>query len=428
MLKNPLNNVLLAVFCVISLPAQAYQWNKCYPNSFPLKPQHWPIENGVAVYKPLVHKASFPFTSIKKSEQLVGLEQAMSRLSRNPSKMRFKIGGFVTEKGYLPDKNGKSEIWRESPSTLPNLKGIHAITKTYLDDAIKDDCVINEADIVFNSTTAQHYGILKDSLQVYSGSSPGKASFQHVAMHELGHAAGALHESLPPNLMGLGHGGPRGPKKPNTAYHVPGAKDGNGNKIAFPLIGSDFAKGIIAAYTGAPDPAKPEDVSISPWKTAGTDPGDASGPYSVHNRFDLLYKTPDTVYSLLENPDTTDPYYWRSDPVYKDVLRGTWPTMVLMAENSGRSPSLAVKAKVYLSADAVFDASDRELGSQDVVLNRDDPPKFLHVKFLMPSKSQMSTGRYYLFMALEAFDSANQKITEAFNQNNATYVVVDVPN
>jgi hypothetical protein len=78
----------------------------------------------------------------------------MAKLSQNPAKMKFKMGGgYVTKKGDKKGKfiNGKSEIWRESPSNPPALKGIHGITKVFLDPATTDDCVIKEADIVFKA-------------------------------------------------------------------------------------------------------------------------------------------------------------------------------------------------------------------------------------------------------------------------------------
>lgn len=51
-------------------------------------------------------------------------------------------------------------------------------------------------------------------------------------------------------------------------------------------------------------------------------------------------------------------------------------------------------------------------------------PTFYIIEFLMPGKTEIPTGKYYVFAVLDP----NNAIPEAFENNNATYAVINVTN
>lgn len=265
-------------------------------------------------------------------------------------------------------------------------------------------------------------------------------SFMAVAMHELGHAAGANHEARMPNLMGLIHGGILPGGKTTTAYHLPGTKDKNSNELAIPIIGADFTNGITNAH--GIDPAKKENVSISPWKGYGSvadcdtiDPNCKPKYYSLHSRVGLISDNNGNQIATVENKP--DPTYMRSDPVY--ALTKNMPYKAnFMYENTGKSPVLTVRWRAYVSTDAVLDtALDRPIvssfyGEGDLTIDRKlksngDPggPMPNPLPFKLPTDLSSGTP-YYLFIMLDPppTDPSQKNIDEANELDKFTYVKI----
>lgn len=308
------------------------------------------------------------------------LTEATRLFNNNPSQLRYKMQLSTNNNPRLG--NGYNEIyWTDAP-----LAGGGADTQTVLDN----NCRIIEKDIRFqiSGITSWTTSLEVSELAIYGG--------QHrqiipTLLHELGHAAGLMHESRVYNVMGFDE----------THVHR------SGSQIR-PYLGEDAAEGLVLLYDEAYDASYQfNDVSVSHWDRIGIDCSTV-GCASRHSRIHLY----DLSWNVLPVENHAEPYY--------KVKAGDSVNFVAMYENNGKYRQ-KVLTEYYLSADAPNDIISREdtyLNWGEVDLERDIPNK-LYKSLTIPD--YVAPGYYRLGVIIDPNDNLIE-----MDENNTTYIGVKV--
>jgi CARDB len=353
-----------------------------------------------------------PKTIPSGSGRLLDMQSAIANMNKNPSNLRYTLGGSVTD-NILGMGSHRNEIYFYDFTLGGIFPDDAKIIAQEVDNANDlTNCRPTESDIQVNTnyrlarppvgSNKIELSNSKNPLFEYGGSNENLIS---TIMHEIGHGAGLDHEGDVMNLMG----------GDNLVV-------ANGNVVA-PYIGEDTAGGLISLF--GQSPAVRQDVSLSHWRWGGKKSDGGGGFYSTHFRTRMFntanmelakvcpYVKPNPNGSLIAACP---------EPVYR-VNKGQTVNLELSYENSGSTPSLAVKVNYYLSADNIINTADTLLNSATLTFLRNNAPSTFNHAVIIPNTVAIVKGRNYWLGAI--VDPTNI-IAEQFEGNNATYVGIRV--
>lgn len=292
-----------------------------------------------------------------------------ARWSNSPAKMDYAI---QWNEATVAMNNDQSEVWWTDTLDFPAACYIWW----------NGNCEIVEADVIFKNTVA--YTTLTDKAQLspYAGS---LRPFRTTAMHELGHAQGLSHENATYNIMGddWDHIHANGP----TTNAYPG-EDATSASIAV------YGK-IAGSY---------EDVGVTHWRRTGND-----GAYSAHGRTRVLSSGGSVLASFTAG----------GEPIYK-VNKGQTVRLELTYENMGKSTQNS-KIGYYVSTNDFISTGDTYLGQGSINDGVNQVVTTSNTYLVIPAN--LTSGQTYWLGAI--IDHDNQ-IAEAYGENNATYVGIQV--
>lgn len=295
------------------------------------------------------------------------LGEAIGFWNQTPSQFRFDI---TYDESTVSLYNLQNEIWGSTSDYW--LDGAPAVT--YTSHFGRN---LTEADILFDAdesfVTCQH----KSHSLAYGGSRP----FQTIALHELGHALGLLHEANTYNIMG------------QDWDHI----NANGNTVHF-YAGEDAMNGTVALY--GLDSSSRQDVGVVHWRHTGH-----SGEYSTHGRTRIFN---------LAGSENSRVAGTGNDPIYR-VTRGHTILLELTFENNGASTQTP-RVGYYLSTDDDITTGDTLLATRTPTLGRNTVYTTTQ-QLVVPSS--LVSGRTYYLGAIIDYQNTLSEINE---DNNATYV------
>jgi hypothetical protein len=326
---------------------------------------HWPF------IEMTIHGASDIFTA--GSDYRAAMDEVVDAWNLNPSAFRLYIEYDITAYEF---GDSSSQLWFESDPDL--LSGAPAVTYSWWDTASGHK---TESDVLFDASEPWATSNTKTDSYAYSGN----RSLQTVALHEIGHLLGLGHEADEYNIMG------------QDWDHV----NANYNRLNF-YPGEDACDGVVALY-GLGTNAR-EDVSVVHWKYSGY-----SGEYSTHTRT-KVYDSTGAALSYVTDSNL--------EPLY-EVEAGQQVLLELTLENSGASTQEPL-VKFYFSNNSLITTSDTVLDDRHPRIQRNQVYTITHT-VTIPSTAE-SGATYYLGAVVDA-DNA---ITEINEQNNATYVGVQI--
>lgn len=299
------------------------------------------------------------------------LGQAINLWNQTPSQFRFDI---TYGEDYVSLYNLQNEIWASDSDYW--LDGAPAVTYT-----AHFGRGLTEADILFDAdesfVTCQH----RSHSLGYGGTRP----FQTIALHELGHALGLLHEAGTYNIMG------------QDWDHI----HANGNTVHF-YAGEDAMNGTVALY--GLDSSLRQDVGVVHWRHTGH-----SGEYSTHGRTRIFN---------LAGSENSRVAGTGDDPVYR-VTRGHTILLEMTFENNGASTQTP-RVGYYLSTDRNITTSDTLLATRTPTVGRNTVYTTTQ-QLVIPSSLTRGTTYY-----LGAIIDDQNTIAEINEDNNATYAGIRI--
>lgn len=359
---------------VVVGPVHAYSNRTCQG-----APLRLPTNNHTVYY----NTSSFP-----SGDYDTAINNSISQFNNNPS--AFYYTALPTASVQL--NNGRSEIWGTTDNSL--LNNSPAVAFSYW------DCYWNfgnlvaqmkEGDIVFDYRNASTSNWLWTPIQTksvnmsYGGT---KRLIQSTAIHELGHAAGLLHEARMYNVMGTDF----------THLNTQGS-------AAQAYIGADTGGGLVSLY-GKWSQAS-EDLGVTHWYRTG-----ANGEYSTHSRTRIIDKrTGRTVSSFVRG----------REPIYR-VSSGQLVKVEFTYENVGRSYQSQRPVSFYLSSNETITTSDFLISSN----SRISLPSSGHLtqQFDLRIPYNLVAGAEYWLGVI--INPANNAPIESDTGNNASYIRIRV--
>ena len=237
-----------------------------------------------------------------------------------------------------------------------------------------------ESDIVFSNSVMWTTGMSRVVMSAYGGSG---TPFRAVALHELGHALGLLHESDTYNVMG------------DATKHL----QTNGS-TARSYVGEDATHGAIFLYGLL---GGRQDVAVCHWRRTGSWSG-----YSTHDRTRVLVGG---VEAGKVNSSAAEPVY--------EVRRGQWIDLEMTYENNGSSSQRPL-LRFYVSTNNFISGGDRWMASRNITVNRNKVYTARH-RLQIPTNLRLGTN-YWLGVIIDA----NSRIAEFDESNNASYVGIRI--
>jgi hypothetical protein len=302
------------------------------------------------------------------------LSEAVSQWNTNPSNFYFSL---TYDEPSVGRNNGENEIWFSNDDSI--LAGAPAIAYTWW-SCNPFSIKINEADVIFDNRVAYTPYTSKSSLWGYGGS---YRPFQTTASHELGHAAGLLHENRFYNIMGQDW----------THIHTNAG-------TAKTYFGEDAANGAVFLYGLYSNPLN--DLSVSHWKRTG-----ASGEYSSHSRTQMFTSSGALLSSY---NDAGEPRYY--------VNRGQTVQVEFTYENNGaatQNPNVGF----YVSTNDNITTLDTLLSSVGFTLGRNTP---YTARNYVTIPSNLAPGKYYVGAIVDRTNA----VGETYEDNNSTYIAIQV--
>ena len=307
-----------------------------------------------------------------------GLNNAISQYNKNPSNFFYSR---VSDTNGLGLGNGESEVWGSTDTTI--LQGAPAIAYSYW------SCYwlfgyhgnMTEGDVVFDYRAPFQWTATSQKSALFSYSGTGRL-LQGTAIHELGHAAGLLHENRTYNVMGT-----------DFTHLATNGVTSNG------YVGEDAGNGDVFLYgvwTGGP-----EDLGVAHWRYSG-----ASGHYSTHARTRIF--NPSTGVELAKSTVSGEPRY--------NVTRGGLVSTEFTYENMGRDNLTGINVRWYISTNDTISTADRQIGSGTFNLSRDWVST---TRTTLRIPADLAAGANYWIGVIINPAGA---IAESDRSNNATYI------
>jgi hypothetical protein len=307
-----------------------------------------------------------------------GLNDGINEFNKNPSNFYYTR---VSDSNGLGLGNGESEVWGSTDPSI--LQGAPAIAYSYW------DCYwffgyhgnMTEGDVIFDYNAPFQWTATTQKWALFSYSGSGRL-LQGTEIHELGHAAGLLHENRTYNVMGTDF----------THLHTNGT-------VSRGYVGEDAGMGDVFLY--GLWASGPQDLGVAHWRYTG-----ANGQYSTHGRtrvFDYV--------SGAELPGSIV----AGEPRY-NVSLGRWVKAEFTYENLGRSDQSSINVRWYLSLDDTITTSDQLLASSTFSLTRDWASTIQRA--LRIPKTLLRNHDYWIGVVV----NANGAIAESDRANNATYI------
>ncbi len=280
--------------------------------------------------------------------------------------------------------NGQSEVWGSTDQNI--LQGAPAIAYTY------GECwwffgviaKINEGDVIFDYGSPWQWTPTrsKSTVSTYNGS---LRLIQGTALHELGHAAGLMHENRYYNIMGADFTHLDTQVSTVNAY-----------------VGEDAGNGLVSLY-GVSN-SKPQDIAVAHWRRIG-----ASGEYSTHGRT-RIFNTTGT--ELSRTTVSNEPQY--------NVTKGNQVQVEFTYENVGRSTINNAVVNYYLSTNDNITTFDTLIGTTTMNIAR-DLPNTINRTITIPS-NLVSGSTFWLGVIM----NMPAGISDGDTSNNTSYIRVRI--
>jgi hypothetical protein len=302
------------------------------------------------------------------------LTESVSQWNTNPSNFYFNL---TYDEPSLGTNNGENEIWFTSDNSLLNGSPARAL---YWYSCNIFNIQLNEVDVVFDVRVSYTPYTNKSSLLGYGGR---LRPFQTTASHELGHAAGLLHENRWYNMMG------------EDWTHIQ-TNAGIGKTYS----GEDASNGAVFLYGLYSSPLN--DLSVSHWKYAS-----AAGEYSSHSRTQMFNSSGGLLSGY---NDAGEPRYY--------VQRGQTVQVEFTYENNGTATQNP-EVGYYLSTNDNITTLDTFLNSAGFTLGRNTP---YTTRNSVTIPSNLAPGKYYVGAIVDRTNG----IGEVYENNNSTYIAIQV--
>lgn len=307
-----------------------------------------------------------------------GIRDTVNAFNRNPSKFRFNVS---MDSGGVGRSNGQSEIWGWPGSKIGDAPAVaYQRWSCYWFFGWRSG--MKEVDVIYNYDAPFRWtaSTSKNDLIRYKGT---KRSLQTTGAHELGHGLILNHVNTEYNVMGADF----------EHIHVNGS-------TARAYIGEDAADGATFIYGNR---GGWQDLAVVHWKYSG-----ASGEYSDHTKT-VIYNAKGGILPTVNVDGETG---FR-------VNRGDWVQVEFTFENNGSNTQTA-DVGYFLSTNDYISTWDRRITGSSLTLSRDNV--FTSSKwFRIPT--DITAGRNYW---IGAVIDENNSVSEAVEQNNATYIPVFV--
>jgi len=317
--------------------------------------------------------------SFSDSRWRAAMDRVVNRFKLNPS--RLGVARQYNDSSVAVN-NGESEVWFTTDPSFFNGRPAVAVRQMSCIDIwlIGSNIKLKEMDLIFNN----EFGLtLTTTLGGLQGHGGGGRSFEPLAMHEVGHAAGLRHASNSYNIMG------------SDFNHV-----GINGSALRAYLGEDAANGLVFLY-GQASSGK-EDLSISQFRRSGS-----QGAYSLHGRTRIFNTSGSVLPARVVDG-------WET--AYR-VNRGQRVSLELTYENNGRTIRTA-QVGYYISTNNMISTLDRKIASAPYTLDRDRV--YTHRRNLtIPSDLQRNRVYY-----LGAIIDDNNSLSEMDEGNNAARIPI----